>query len=325
MKNFVDRVAIVTGASRGIGAAMAEALAREGCHVVVAARSEAAIRALADRLHQDYAVRTLAVPTDMSDEAQVRSLVATAIETFGGVDILINNAGMGIFGAVDEVRMADLRHVFNVNFFSAVAAMQAVAPSMRQRGGGAIVNVSSIVGKFPSPLGGGYSATKYALQAVSGAARAELASDGIDVIVVCPGLTDTEFARHARVSVPGAEHVEGERPAPVSGVSPRRVAARTIRAIRRGEREVYITFFDRCVVWGAQSFPGLLDWGLRVAVWLRRRRFDQMRGLQDVRHNETASVAGTSTKRPSVAVLPRWVVAVLAIVGGFWCWRRLRS
>jgi short-subunit dehydrogenase len=273
VKELRNRTAIVTGASRGIGAAIAEALAREGCNVVLAARNSRAIYALAERLRASYNVQVLAVPMDMADEQQVRDLVAGAETTFGGVDILVNNAGMGIFGAMDEVRMADLREVFDVNFFGAVAAMQAVVPSMRRRGGGAIVNVSSIVGKFPQPLGGGYSATKYALQAVSGAARAELARDNIAVTLVCPGLTDTEFARHARVSIPGAEGTQGERQAPLRGVPPMRVAERTVRAIRRGEREVYITLTDRLIVWGALTFPWLLDWGLRIAVRIRRRRF----------------------------------------------------
>jgi short-subunit dehydrogenase len=277
VKELRNRTAIVTGASRGIGAAIAEVLAREGCNVVLAARSSSAVHSLADRLRVSYNVQTLAVPVDMADEQQVRDLVATAEMTFGGVDILVNNAGSGIFGAIDEVHMTDLREVFDVNFFGAVAAMQAVVPQMRRRGGGAIVNVSSIVGKFPQPLGGGYSATKYALQAVSGAARAELARDNIAVTLVCPGLTDTEFARHARVSIPGAERTRGERQAPIRGVPPMRVAERTLRAIRRGEREVYITLPDRLLVWAAQTFPWLLDWGLRLAVRIRRRRFELSR------------------------------------------------
>ncbi|MEZ4831845.1 MAG: SDR family NAD(P)-dependent oxidoreductase [Caldilineaceae bacterium] len=165
-----DKVAIVTGASRGIGAAIAAELAQEGCHVVLTARSEDASLALAERLHQLHGVRTLALAADVADPAAVTRMVQRTVAEFGGVDILINNAGMGIYGSMDEVKLADLRHVFDVNFFGAIQAMQAVVPALRRRGGGVIVNVSSIVGKFASPMGGGYTATKFALEGASAAA-----------------------------------------------------------------------------------------------------------------------------------------------------------
>ena len=268
-----DKVAIVTGASRGIGAAIAESLAAEGCAVVLAARSRSAIFELAERLHQSYGARTLAIAADMADPADVAALVDRTVAEFGGIDLLVNNAGLGIYGAIDEVDLADLRYVFDVNFFGAVTAMQAVIPVMRRRGGGTIVNVSSIVGKFPSPLGGGYTATKYALEGASAAARAELAGDKIKIVVVRPGLTETEFSQHSRVSVPGAGHRQGERHAPMRGVAPACVAKRTIRAIRRGEREVYITLFDRLLVIGAHLLPGIFAFGLKQAAAIRRRRF----------------------------------------------------
>jgi short-subunit dehydrogenase len=295
-----DRTAIVTGASRGIGAAVAEALAQEGCHLVLAARSEEAINVLAERLRQEYGVRTLALPVDMSDEAQVRSMVAQAEDHFGGVDILINNAGMGIYGAVDEVKMDDLRHVFDVNFFGAIAATQAVVPGMRARGGGLIVNVSSIVGKFASPLGGGYTATKYALEGASSASRAELARDKIKVIVVRPGLTETEFSQHSRVSIPGAESLQGERHAPMRGVPAQKVAKRIIRALRREEREVYVTLFDRLLVLGAETFPGLFAYALQWAALIRRRRFAQARG---------------EAPEKIVITLPAWMLGLFIAVG----------
>jgi short-subunit dehydrogenase len=270
-----DKVAIVTGASRGIGAAIAAELAMEGCHVVLAARNEERILALADRLHQLHGVRTLALAVDIADPDAVTAMVARTVAEFGGVDLLINNAGMGIYGSMDEVKMADLRHVFDLNFFGAIQAMQAVVPAMRRRGGGVIVNISSIVGKFASPLGGGYTATKFALEGASAAARAELKRDRIKVIVVRPGLTETEFSQNARVSVPGAEHRQGERHAPMRGISAEKVARRTVRAIQREEREIYISWFDRLLVLGSQLLPGLFAWGLVWAAAIRRKRFEE--------------------------------------------------
>ena len=269
------RVAVITGANRGIGAAIAESLAEEGCRLALAARNEERLNQVAERLRRQFGGEVLTLPTDISDESQARALIETTAAHFGTVDILVNNAGMGIYGTVDELNLDDLRHVFEVNFFGALAALQAAAQVMRRQGGGSIVNISSIVGKFPQPLGGGYTATKFALQGASGAARAELKRDNIDLILVCPGLTETEFSQNSRISVPGAEHRQGERHALTQGVDPGRVGRRTVKAIKRGEREVYITLFDRLLVWFAIIFPGLLQWLLVYVTRYRRRRFEQ--------------------------------------------------
>ncbi len=277
MKELRGRIALVTGASRGIGAAIATALAEAGCHVALVARSQGAIEKLADDLRQRYGVETIALPVDLSDEGQVAAMVEAVIERWGRLDILVNNAGGGIYGDMAGLRSDDLHATFAVNFFAPVAAMYAAVPHMRSQGDGVIVNIGSIVGKFPQPLGGGYSASKYALHGASGAARAELKSENIAVVLVCPGLTDTEFAAHSRISVPGVEDMQGERHAPLRGVPVERVARRVVKAIRRREREVYITLFDRLIVLGAQLFPGLFEWGLLQATKIRRRRFAESR------------------------------------------------
>lgn len=277
MRELRGRVALVTGASRGIGAGIAAALAAVGCHVALAARSQDAIEKLADDLRRGCGVETIALSVDLSDEGQVTEMVEAVVARWGRLDILVNNAGAGIYGDMASLRADDLHATFAVNFFAPIAAMRAAVPHMRSQGDGVIVNIGSIVGKFPQPLGGGYSAGKYALHGASGAARAELKNDNIAVVLVCPGLTDTEFAAHSRISVPGVEDMRGERHAPLRGVSVERVARRVVKAIRRREREVYITLFDRLVVLGAQLFPGLFEWGLLLATHIRRQRFDENR------------------------------------------------
>jgi len=239
----------------------------------MAARSAEAIDRLAKRLQAQYGVQAIALPADLSDESQAEAVVAGTVQAFGRIDILVNNAGSGIYGDMAALRADDLRYTFDINLFAPLAALRAAVPHMRAQGDGVIVNIGSIVGKFPQPLGGGYSASKSALHAASGAARAELNNDNIAVVLVCPGLTDTEFAAHSRISAPGLEDVQGERHAPLRGVPPHRVARRVVKAIRRREREVYITLFDRLLVLGAQLFPGLFAWGLLYATKVRRRRF----------------------------------------------------
>ncbi|MEZ4633576.1 MAG: SDR family NAD(P)-dependent oxidoreductase [Caldilineaceae bacterium] len=203
----------------------------------------------------------------------VARMVQRTVAEFGGVDILINNAGMGIYGSMDEVKLADLRHVFDVNFFGAIQAMQAVVPALRRRGGGVIVNVSSIVGKFASPMG---RATPPLSSRWKGQAplprRAKARQDQGDHRAA--GADRNRVFATYLVSVPGAEHRQGERHAPMQGVTPEQVARRTVRAIRRGDREVYVTLFDRLLVLGAQMLPGIFAWALVWAAAIRRKRFE---------------------------------------------------
>ena len=280
---LAECIAIVTGASSGIGAATATALARNQVHVVLAARRAERITQLAAHLAQTYGVRTLAVPTDVSRRAAVDALVAQTLDTFGRIDILVNNAGVGLQGDVAALPEAELRYLFDVNLFGAVHAMQAVIPAMRQQRSGTIVNVTSILGRVTLPSLGmsgasaGYTASKAALEAFSAAARMELAADGIRVITVAPGVTASDFDASSLRAAPA-----GERPAVRSGslmgvVPAAKVADRIVSAIARGERDVYISWKDRVFVWGARSLPGLFEWAMKR---LRQRRIAEQ-GMVD--------------------------------------------
>jgi short-subunit dehydrogenase len=190
---LTGKVVIVTGASSGIGAATARRAAKEGGRLVLAARRTDRIEELAGELGD-----AVAVPTDMRDPGQVQAMVGAAVDAFGGVDVLVNNAGQGLHVPVLEIDYDDLVAVTELNFYAPLIAMQAVVPSMRQRGGGSIVNVSSGT-TLMLPVGtSGYAATKSALNMLSAVARAELASDGIAVSTIYPFVTATEFHRVLR-------------------------------------------------------------------------------------------------------------------------------
>jgi short-subunit dehydrogenase len=281
MRTLTDQVAIVTGASSGIGAATARALARHGVHVVLAARRTDRLVRLAEELAQEHGVRTLVVPTDVSLAHQVDALVSRTVAEFGRIDILVNDAGVGLQGDLAGLTEKDLRYVFDVNVFGAVHAMQAVIPIMRGQGGGVIVNVGSILGEVPVPSLGmvgssaGYTASKHALSAFSAAARMELAEDKIRVITVLPGVTQSEFDEHFIVTTAGAER-RVQRKRGVLGLVPAEVVAeRIVRAIARGERTVYITFRDRAVVKAAALLPGPTEWGLRQLRAVRTGRLQR--------------------------------------------------
>jgi NAD(P)-dependent dehydrogenase (short-subunit alcohol dehydrogenase family) len=181
---------LITGCSTGLGRALARAVLDRGDNAVVTARDVATVRDLADA-HPDTA---LALPVDVTDGAQVTRAVRAAEERFGGVDVLVNNAGYGYRAAVEEGDDADVQRLFAANFFGAVAMIKAVLPGMRARRSGAIVNVSSI-GARRTPEGSGYyAAAKAALEGMSGSLRKELAPLGITVTAVEPGAFRTDFS-----------------------------------------------------------------------------------------------------------------------------------
>ena len=180
----------ITGCSTGLGRALAEAVLEAGHDAVVTARDPSALAGLV-QAHPDTA---LSLALDVTDDAQITSAVARAVERFGGVDVVVNNAGYGYRAAVEEGDDADDRALFATNFFGAVAVTKAVLPGMRARRSGAVVNISSI-GARVCPAGSGYyAASKAALEGVSGSLRKELAPPGIAVTVVEPGGFRTDFA-----------------------------------------------------------------------------------------------------------------------------------
>jgi NAD(P)-dependent dehydrogenase (short-subunit alcohol dehydrogenase family) len=196
MLSLSDRVIIVTGASAGIGEATVRRLVAAGARVVLNGRR-------ADRLLSVCAavdasgMRTLAVPGDITSDHDRKALVDGAIEKFGRVDGLVNNAGFGIRGPIECVPVEAIRKNFETNLFSLIALTQLVAPIMRAQGSGRIVNIGSVAGKIARPMSAVYDSTKHALEAVSDGLRGELAPFGIQVVLVRPGFIRTEFAQRA--------------------------------------------------------------------------------------------------------------------------------
>jgi NAD(P)-dependent dehydrogenase (short-subunit alcohol dehydrogenase family) len=181
---------LITGCSTGLGRALAEAVIASGHNAVITARD---VEKVAD-LAADKTDRVLPLPLDLTDTAQIRNAVGKAEEQFGGIDVLVNNAGYGYRAAVEEGDDSDIRALFETQFFGAVAMIKAVLPGMRARRSGAIVNISTI-GVQIMPAGSGYyAASKAALEAMSGALRGELQPLGISVTVVEPGAFRTDFA-----------------------------------------------------------------------------------------------------------------------------------
>ncbi|MFD1586339.1 SDR family NAD(P)-dependent oxidoreductase [Halorientalis brevis] len=192
---LADSVAIVTGASSGIGEATAEALAEEGATVVLAARRVDELEALADRI-ESAGGETLVVPTDVTDEDDVDSLVETVTDEFGRIDVLVNNAGVMLLEPLERADRSNLRQMVEVNLLGLMDLTHAVLPIMQDQDGGHIVNVSSVAGRKTMANASGYNATKFGVNAFTDALRQEVTTQNVRTTIIEPGAVDTELASH---------------------------------------------------------------------------------------------------------------------------------
>jgi NAD(P)-dependent dehydrogenase (short-subunit alcohol dehydrogenase family) len=185
----MDRTWLITGSTAGFGRALTDAALAAGDRVVATARHPEALEQLAARAPD----RVLTAELDVTDRAQADAAVKAALDRFGGIDVLVNNAGLASVGAVEELRDEQLRALMDVMFFAPVALVQAVLPSMRERGSGTIVQMSSMGGQLSMPGFGAYCAAKFAVEGLSEALAAEVAPFGVRVLIVEPGAFATSF------------------------------------------------------------------------------------------------------------------------------------
>ena len=186
-------VAIVTGGSRGIGRAVVEALADRGYRVYFCSRNPDSVREAEAALREGGRSDAVGRPLDVRDSPAVERWVGEILEEAGRIDVLVNNAGIGRFGAVDEIDPDDWDEVLGTNLSGSFYFLHAVAPAMRERGRGWIVNVISLAGRHPFAGGAAYNASKYGLLGLSDAAMLDLRPDGVRVSAVLPGSVDTDF------------------------------------------------------------------------------------------------------------------------------------
>ena len=247
-----DRVVILTGATQGIGLATAYCLANAGCRLALAARNVARLEQLAHTLNFKRHTAE-AIPTDMGNTAQATQLVEHTIAAFGKVDIVVNNAALGLRDNVADMKEVDARSVMDINYFGPVTLIQAAIPHLRANAdGGLIINVSSIVGQRAMPGIAGYCASKGALQNMANSLRLELKADNIRVSTVYPGVTKTQFNDR---SLGSSQQGRGR----LTGHPPEQVAQAILKAIKREPRDVYVTLFDRTFVTVSLLFPGFMD------------------------------------------------------------------
>ena len=243
---------LVTGASQGIGRALAVAAARKGCRVLASARSPELLAELAVEIRTAGGVVETVV-ADITQPDGRRAMADAATRHFGGLDVLVNNAGIGATGHFMDSDPAILRTIFETNFFGLTETTRVFLPMLKKGTTPAIVNISSVVGRRALPARALYASSKFAVAGFSEAIRAELAKDGVQVIVVNPGLTQTNFSKNmleqkAKVQM---DHLRG--------MTSEAVAEATLRATEKGRNETSLTGRGKMLLFFARFFPGVID------------------------------------------------------------------
>jgi len=243
---------LITGASQGIGKALAELAVARGAKVLVCARKIELLEDVAQQIRAKGGAIEV-VQADITSPEDRQKMVDAAQTAFGGLDILVNNAGIGATGHFADCSAERLRQIMEVNFFGLTETTRVFLPMLKKGNKPAIVNISSIAGKRGIPARSEYSASKFAVQGFSEAIRAELAKDGVDVIVVCPGLTQTNFSQNMieQKALVQLDHMRG--------MSPEEVAAATIKAIENGYNETCLTLKGKLMVLVSRFFPWIAD------------------------------------------------------------------
>ena len=259
--------ALVTGASSGIGRALATELAGRGFSMVVSGRREEALRTLAQTIEKEYGVVCLPYPGDLTAADVRQGLLAEAEVKLGGLDLLVNNAGCGAIGCVEEIDDEAARRLIDLNFLAPVSLTRGALPLLRRSAAArkrghrrvlpAVIFVSSIVGLVGTPYYGVYGAAKGAIRLFADSLRAEVAGDGIGVLSVMPGTTETPFFDHLVTS--------GRRPRLPKhrALSPQTVARRIVRALCQGRHRLLTHPESRWLAHLDRFCPSLIDWVMK--------------------------------------------------------------
>ena len=254
--DFKNKVVIITGASSGIGESCAEAFAKRGANLVLAARQYVTLCEITSQLEKQYGIKAVAVQADVSVEADCELIVKQAMLTFGRIDVLLNNAGLSMRALFSDLDLSVLKNLMDVNFWGTVYCTKYALPEIL-KSKGTIVGVSSIAGYRGLPGRTGYSASKFAMNGFMESLRTELLKTGVQVMVACPGFT-TSNIRVAALAKDGVSHGETSMEEGKM-MSSEEVAHRIIEGIAAKKRTLVMTGQGKLTVWLNKLLPSLAD------------------------------------------------------------------
>jgi short-subunit dehydrogenase len=263
---YHGKVIVITGASSGIGRETALAAGRRGASVVAAARRIEKLRDVIAEIEVSGG-KAIAVETDVSREADVKKMITAAADTYQRIDVLVNNAGAGLFAPVAEITSEQMERIWRTNFMGTFYAIREVLPIMQRQKTGHIITIASMAGKRATPLNAAYCSTKFAQIGFMESLRTELSGTEIRCSVVYPGPTDTEFLY--ALENPGKRAVRYYGPVQTA----EKVAAAVLKVIERPKAEVYTQGYGRAIVILNTLMPGFIDWIVRKRV--KRKLFEQ--------------------------------------------------
>ncbi len=293
LKPLAEQVMVITGASSGIGLATAYAAAERGANVVLSSRNADTLARIVDEIRAKGG-KAIHVVADVSKQAELKGVADAAIRAFGGFDTWVNDAGVGIFGRIEEISDADHRQMFETNFWGVVYGTRIAAAHLKAKGG-AIINLGSVASDVGFPVQGMYSASKHAIKGFTDAFRTEMEQTGtpISVTLIKPAAIDTPFPAHA------ANRTEGKPMLPPPVYRPEDVAEAILQAAEHGGRDIYIGGGARLISALNSFVPAAIDWmGARVLA--RQSVADQPAGrhpdggLNEAGHTPTGNVRGDS-------------------------------
>ncbi len=265
MKDFRDKVALVTGAASGIGRETAMELAREGCHLVLADINAEGLQEVGREVRA-LGREALCVAGDIAEKSAVDELAKTAVSEMGHIDLLLNNAGVLFLGETRQMELADWEWIVGVNLWGPIRLTHALLPHMIERRAGHIVNTASIAGLVGTPGLAAYSLTKSALVGFSEALRVEVKRYGVDVSVVCPGPIQSNLNDHGRYGSAGAKTGLSEGLLTRTAYPAPKAARAIVRGIRKGKGHIVITPAAHAM-WGIKRFSPELGYQVNRLLW----------------------------------------------------------
>ena len=257
MNSFSNKVVWITGASAGIGEALALAFAREGASLVLSARRKDALDAVADKCKKAGAASVIVQPLDLTKQEGFENIIAEIIKEVSRIDVLVNNGGRSQRSLVKDTPVELYREQMEVNFFGAISLTKAILPFMLAANSGQIITISSLVGKIGSPLRSGYAASKHALHGFFDSLRAEVKNNNIRVLMVCPGFIKTDVSINAMDASgkPTGTMDENQE----KGMPPSKLALQVLSAVKAGKEEIYVGGKETLILYIKRFFPGLVN------------------------------------------------------------------